>query len=95
MTPADLNPKLAVQVRLALFPTEATVAEEAAKAGLTGAEIDAAREGRSFDIQAQAAIVLALALRGGVAMDAVRGRAERVGLCAGQVRALLTLARED
>lgn len=94
MNLTDLSPRLAVQVRLALFPTEPAVADEASREGLTGVEIDAAREGRSFDIQAQAAIVLALACRAGVVTDAARCRAERVGLCDSQVLAITTLARE-
>lgn len=55
-------------IRLALPPNGQTSdaiqrsERQAHAAGLTGAEIDAARQGRSFDVQASAAIALALAM---------------------------------
>ncbi len=92
MTPTALNPRLALQVRLALFPTDLEVAREASRAGLTGAEIDAVRGGRCFDVQAQAAIALALTIRAGGATDAARRQAERFGLCISELAAIAVLA---
>lgn len=94
MTPTALNPRLALQVRLALFPADPEVAREASRAGLTGAEIDAVREGRCFDVQAQAAIALALTIRAGGATDAVRRQAKRFGLCIRELAAVAALAGE-
>jgi hypothetical protein len=94
MTPTALNPRLALQVRLALCPTDPEVAGQASRAGLTGAEIDAVRDGRCFDVQAQAAIALALTIRAGGATDAARCQAERFGLCISELAAIAALARE-
>jgi len=94
MTPTALNPRLALQVRLALFPADPEVARAASRAGLTGAEIDAIREGRCFDVQAQAAIALALAIRAGGATDTARRQAKRFGLCIRELAAVAALAGE-
>ncbi|MDI1364993.1 MAG: hypothetical protein PSX79_09030, partial [bacterium] len=57
--------RLATMIRLALLPDGASPEDVlrserlAQAAGLTGAEIDAARHGRSFDVGANAAINLA------------------------------------
>ena len=76
--------RLMIEVELALDAGDADPGRrsrqdaEAARIGLTGAEIDAARAGRSFDARAAAAIALALACRsGGVA--AIEGAAIRAG----------------
>lgn len=92
----ELNPRLALQVRLALSQdTVETLAADASRAGLTGDEIDAARAGRSFDIQAEAAIALALTLKAGACTIAARRRAEHVGLRDGEVSAIAALMTEE
>lgn len=92
----ELNPRLAFQVRLALSQdtVEALIAD-ASRAGLTGDEIDAARAGRSFDIQAEAAIALALKLKAGACTIAARRQAEHVGLRDGEVFAITALTAEE
>ena len=93
---SELSPKLALQVRLALSQdTVESLAIDASRAGLTGDEIDAARAGRSFDIQAQAAIALALKLRAGACTIAARRQAEHVGLRDGEVSAITALTKAD
>ena len=59
-------------------------------AGLTGAEIDAARQGRSFDVKAGGAIALALALASRDSARIVRARlqAGARGLQAADIRAV-------
>ncbi|WP_157220486.1 hypothetical protein [Flavisphingomonas formosensis] len=69
---------------------------QAARLGMSGAEIDAARAGRSFDLRRSRALALALASTD--ERDEVRERARQAGLCeqacreverlAGQVRAI-------
>lgn len=93
---SELPLRLAFQVRLALSQdTVETLAADASRAGLTGDEIDAARAGRSFDIQAEAAIALALRLRAGECTIEARRQAEHVGLRDGEVSAIAALTEED
>ncbi|WP_419320566.1 hypothetical protein ACN2C7_06365 [Caulobacter sp. ErkDOM-E] len=83
-----LSPSLGAQLALALLArcvcpqTRAKAEQEARSAGLTGAEIDAAWAGRSFDVKASAAITFALAVRSfsEIAIAASRSRALRMGL---------------
>lgn len=69
MEESDLSPRLRVQVVLALSgdiacPEEAHHQEQAARdLGLTGAEIDVARRGSSFDRRTAAVVAYACALR--------------------------------
>ena len=91
----ELPPRLALQVRLALSQdTVESLTADASRAGLTGDEIDAARAGRSFDVQAEAAIALALRLRAGECTIAARQRAEHVGLRPPEVSAIAALTEE-
>lgn len=67
----------------------------AATLGMSGAEIDAARAGRSFDLRRSWALALALASR--EARPAVREHARRAGLCeraCGEVEALADRLRD-
>ncbi|MGF7149401.1 hypothetical protein FHS96_003052 [Sphingomonas zeicaulis] len=79
--------RLMCEVELALTASETDPVcrrrqeAEAARRGLTGAEVDAARAGRSFDARAAAAIALALACRSGD--DGVIGAATRRAAQAG------------
>lgn len=92
----NLPPRLALQVRLALSQeTIETLAADASRAGLTGDEIDAARAGRSFDIQAEAAIALALRLKAGACTLAARRQAEHVGLRDGELSAIAALTADE
>jgi hypothetical protein len=67
--PESLRPRVDVQLRLALLSdcgcsdTLAALEEAARSAGLTGAEIDAALEGRSFEARTSAMIAFACALK--------------------------------
>lgn len=89
-------PRLMLEVALALDAGEVDPARRgrqearAAQLGLTGAEIDAARAGRSFDARAAAAILLALASRSGdaAAIEAATVRAGHAGLGPAAQRAI-------
>ncbi len=82
MTVFRLDDKVRLSVELALTPPGGDPLllrrqEDAARAvGMTGAEIDVARRGWSFDVRASTAIALALS-----ASDDNRRRARRAGLC--------------
>lgn len=65
---AALDDKIRIQVEIALADrscsrTSTTQEGRARAIGLTGAEVDAARSGRCFDLRADAAVRLACALR--------------------------------
>jgi hypothetical protein len=84
ITPA----RIMAQLRLALLSdcgchkTLGALADEAQSHGLTGAEIDTALAGRSFEARADAALAYACAIKSG-ATDAIAGahaRAARLGL---------------
>jgi hypothetical protein len=91
-----LPPRLAAMIRIALLPADASVEDIARSerlaraAGVTGAEIDAARQGRSFDVRASGAIAFALAIvsEDPARIDQDRLRARAVGLKAADIRAL-------
>ncbi len=73
------------------IPEDLSRLDHAARAaGLTGAEIDAARQGRSFDVKAGGAISLALALASKDSARIVRARlqAGALGLRAADIRAV-------
>lgn len=86
-TPA-LAPRLLAQLTLAMLEhcsclnTRALVEAQGREAGLTGAEIDAAWTGRSFDVKASSAIAYARAIGSfsPVAIGFSRLRAGKVGL---------------
>lgn len=84
----SLSASLSAQLALALLArctcseTREKFEQEARAAGLTGAEIDAAWAGRSFDVKCTAAIGFALAVRSfsDIAIADSRARALRMGL---------------
>ncbi|WP_245337496.1 hypothetical protein [Shinella sp. HZN7] len=83
MTGFKLDERIRLPVELALTATSndsllLRKQEESARAiGMTGAEIDVARRGFSFDVKTSMAIALALAV-----CEENRQRALRTGLCA-------------
>ncbi|MBY3592349.1 hypothetical protein HJA87_21080 [Rhizobium bangladeshense] len=78
MTKNPLTPIMRIHIRLATGAREATIDEsliaEARELGLTGAEIDAAMRGASFNAVTDVAVKYALAVREGndVAADAAK-----------------------
>lgn len=70
--------------------TLATLDRQARKAGFTGAEIDAALEGRSFETRTAAAVTFACALKSGEQerVAQARGRAHRLGITDGELQAI-------
>lgn len=91
--PDPSSARIDAQLRLALLgdrrtPKALAALERAARrAGLTGAEIDAALAGRSFDIRTSAVIAVARALRAGcpAEVEQARRRALSLGLCAAEL----------
>jgi hypothetical protein len=84
---AVIDDRTVVQLRLALSRGAgareiAGLLAQAQRCGLTGAEIDAALSGSSFDVQTAAAVALALALRDKdrEAAERARARADHLGL---------------
>lgn len=69
--PSTLKGRAAAQLRLALLSdcgclkTLAELEQEARRSGLTGAEIDVAREGRSFEARTTAVLAYACAVKSG------------------------------
>lgn len=88
MKRSSLSPSLNAQLALALLArcacceTREKLEHDARHAGLTGAEIDAAWMGRSFDVKCSAAIDFALAVRSfsEIAIANSRSKALRMGL---------------
>lgn len=86
-----LGERMNVQLRLALLGDAAcegslaTLESEARSAGLSGAEIDAALAGRSFEVRTAALLAFAGAFRGGDQADVERKRraCARLGLPSG------------
>jgi hypothetical protein len=78
----DAQLALALLARCACCETRNRLEQQARSAGLTGAEIDAAWAGRSFDVKCSAAIGFALAVRSfsEIAIATSRARALRMGL---------------
>jgi len=78
----DAQLALALLARCVCCETRDKLEQEARSAGLTGAEIDAAWAGRSFDVKCSAAIRFALAVRSfsEIAIATSRARALRMGL---------------
>jgi hypothetical protein len=103
--PDVLDERIRIQVELALADSrccaEARAQQECAArgAGLSGAEIDAARGGRCFDMRANAAVVLACASRSSSAPPgapleaALAAKARRAGLSDAEIEAVQALAQ--
>lgn len=99
MKPERLPARLRVQLELALLgdcgcaTTIARLEREARSSGLTGAEIDAALAGRSFDATAAAVLAFACALKSEAAgqIENARRRAQDVGITD---RELMAVARK-
>jgi hypothetical protein len=103
--PDALEERIRIQVELALADcggcAESRARQEclARTAGLSGAEIDAARTGRCFDMRANAAVVLACASRaspappGAPLAAALAAQARRAGLSDAEIQAVQALAR--
>lgn len=96
---AALDDRIRIQVEIALADTGCSRAaakqEGRARAiGLSGAEIDAARSGRCFDIRAGAAVRLACALRSTMVSHApaLVAMAHRAGLNDAEIAAVMALA---
>jgi hypothetical protein len=102
--PDVLEDRIRIQVEIALADVgcvKARAEQEcfARAAGLSGAEIDAARSGRCFDMRANAAVVLACASRSssgppGVPLAAaLTAQARRAGLSHAEIEAVQALAQ--
>jgi hypothetical protein len=103
--PDVLDERIRIQVELALADcrgcAETRAWQEclARTAGLSGAEIDAARSGRCFDMRANAAVVLACAARASPALPgvplaaALAAQARRAGLSNAEIEAVQALAQ--
>lgn len=90
----EFHARVAAQLRLALLgdcgchQTLADLENAARSSGLTGAEIDAALGGRSFEARTAAVLALACAIKGGdsEACAQARSRALRLGLTDRELR---------
>jgi hypothetical protein len=94
-----LEDRIRIQVEIALASdgcadTRAAQECRARAAGLTGAEIDAARSGRCFDRRADAAVRLARTLRATATTHgpALAARARRAGLSDAEIDAICAMA---
>ncbi len=81
---SKLDPRTRLSIEMALAGDQGAPAlirqqdDAAARIGMCGAEIDAAREGRSFDVRGARALELALAVKRSDYRD-IRSRAVQVG----------------
>jgi|APFEC2959095171_1045051.scaffolds.fasta_scaffold00527_20 hypothetical protein len=85
MTDVTLDRRLRLTIELALTecadPARAFRQEnEGRRLGMSGAEIDAARRGRAFDLRICRALSLAVASQSGAGRSAERSRALRAGI---------------
>lgn len=88
--------RVLAQLRLALLSDVAGAATRAAletvarEAGLTGAQIDAAHAGRSFEARTAATLSLACAIKSGKAdqISVARAKAQRLGLSENDLEAI-------
>lgn len=94
-----LDDRIRIQIEIALAgsrgcPAAASTREQQARAaGLSGAEIDAARQHRCFDVRAAAAVRLACALHeAGRNEPALVAKARRAGLGPAEIAAIAALA---
>jgi hypothetical protein len=94
-------PRTTAQLKLALLgdcgcaQTLGGLARDARRRGLTGAEIDTALAGRSFEARSDAAIAYACAIKSGdgKALAAAHARALRIGLTQREIDAVARTAR--
>ena len=94
--PKALHARVTAQLKLALLgdcgchKTLAKLEREARQSGLTGAEIDAAISGRSFEARTAAAVAFACALKAGDAegLAGARTRALQLGVNDAELRAI-------
>lgn len=100
--PERLHARLTAQLKLALLGdcgcgrTLGRLEREARSSGLTGAEIDAALEGRSFEARTAAAVAYACALKAhdSVQLEQARSRAAQIGVTARELSAIARKARQ-
>jgi hypothetical protein len=93
---------LTAQLKLALLgdcgcgTTIGKLEREARSSGLTGAEIDAALDGRSFEARTAAAVAYACALKAGDSdlVEAARSRALQFGVTASELSAVARKAKQ-
>lgn len=99
--PHLLHPRVTAQLKLALLgdcgcgKTVRRLEREARQSGMTGAEIDAALDGRSFEAQTAAVVAYACALKAGEAepIEQARTRAEQIGVTASELSATAQQAK--
>lgn len=96
-TSTRLSRRVQAQLRLALLAgggDDPGLDEAARAAGLTGAEIDAARAGRSFEARTSVLLTIARAIGSGdeTALAAAQALAARIGLTAREVEAIASEA---
>lgn len=97
----ELHARVHAQLKLALLGgcgcrrTLANLEDQARSTGLTGAEIDAALAGRSFEAQTAAALAFACAIKAGEegAIDKARDHAIRFGVTAEELGAVADEAK--
>lgn len=94
--PEQLHARVKAQLKLALLgdcgcpKTLTRLEREARSSGLTGAEIDAAIGGRSFEARTAAAVAFACGLKAGKAdlLDQARARALQLGVTDDELAAI-------
>lgn len=99
--PHLLHARVTAQLKLALLgdcgcdKTVRRLEREARLCGMTGAEIDAARDGRSFEARTAAVVAYACALKTGETdlVDETRARAARIGVTAAELSAAARQAK--
>lgn len=96
--PDRLRPqlKLALLYDCGCHKTLSVLEREAKAAGLTGAEIDAAISGRSFDARTAAVIAFACALKAGIpeTVEATRASAIKLGITSEELSAVADEAKQ-
>ena len=100
--PEPVQARVAAQLKLALLgdcgcdKTVGRLEREARSSGLTGAEIDAALDGRSFEARTAAVVAYACALKAGEAesVERARPRASRIGVTADELSAIARKAKQ-
>lgn len=98
----DFHARVRAQLRLALLgdcgcrETLGNLENEARSSGLTGAEIDAALGGRSFEARTAAAVAYACALKanGADLIEQVRARALQIGVTDDELSAISQEAKQ-
>lgn len=96
-----LEGRASAQLKLALLndcgclKTLADLEQEARRSGLTGAEIDIALEGRSFEARTAAALAYACALKSGEneLVEAARKRAAQIGVSDDELEEVMLCAQ--